>query len=135
MSEEQQPQRRVHRVENEVRECIASLLVGGGGRVPLRGLVTLTQVIMPSDLKTAKVYASILGSDEDRGKSIKNLNDYSKIIQSHIAKELKLRFCPKLTFFLDVGLEKSLKIDKILHELEVDRQSKKTSTTSNVEEE
>lgn len=128
MSEEQQPQRRVHRVENEVRECIASLLIGGGGRVPLRGLVTLTRVEMPPDLKSARVYVSILGSDEDREKSIENLNQYTRIIQSHIAKELKLRFCPKLMFYLDTGLDKALKIEKILHELEIDRQSKKAST-------
>jgi ribosome-binding factor A len=133
MSEEQQSsQRRVHRVENEVRECIASLLIGSGGRVPLRGLVTLTRVQMPPDLKSARVYVSVLGGDEDREISINNLNKYAKIVQSHIAKELKLRFCPKLTFFLDAGLDKALKIEKILHDLELDRQSKKPSS---VEEE
>jgi ribosome-binding factor A len=83
---------------------------------------------MPPDLKSARVYVSILGSDEDRERSIENLNQYTKIIQSHIAKELKLRFCPKLTFYLDTGLDKALKIEKILHELEVERQSKTAST-------
>lgn len=116
--------RRVSRVEQEVQKTVAQFLISGF-RYPLPGLVTIARVMMPGDLRTAKVYVSVLGSDQDREKALETLQERAFEVQNYIGKELRMRFCPKLTFELDQTTEHVLKIDRILHELE---QAKKKST-------
>jgi ribosome-binding factor A len=108
--------RRVARVEQEIQKTVAQFLISGF-RHPLPGLVTVARVMMPGDLRTAKVYISILGEEGDRKKAVETLNDRAFEVQNYIGKELRMRFCPKITFYLDDTTEHVLRIDRILHDL------------------
>lgn len=116
--------RRVSRVEQEIQKTVAQFLISGF-HSPLPGLVTIARVIMPADLRTAKVYVSVLGSDEQREKAIDILQERAFEVQNFIGKELKMRYCPKLTFYIDDTTEHVMKIDRILHELEEKRKMDK----------
>jgi len=111
--------RRVARVEREVQTTIAQFLVRGF-KSALPGLVTVSQVKMPGDLRTAKVYVSVLGSDEEQKTALKTLQDRAFEIQNYIGNELKMRFCPKLTFYPDHQTAEVLKVEKILAEIQKD---------------
>lgn len=115
--------RRVARVEREVQATIAQFLIRGF-RTPLPGLVTVAQVKMPADLRSAKVYVSVLGSDLQKEETLDLLQERAFEIQNFIGKELKMRYCPKLTFFPDHTTDQVLKVEKILHELEEERKQK-----------
>lgn len=115
--------RRVARVEREVQATIAQFLIRGF-RTPLPGLVTVAQVKMPADLRSAKVYVSVLGSDAQKEETLDLLQERAFEIQNFIGKELKMRYCPKLTFFPDHTTDQVLKVEKILHELEEERKLK-----------
>lgn len=115
--------RRVARVEREVQATIAQFLIRGF-KNPLPGLVTVARVIMPGDLRAAKVYISILGSDEQKTQTIDILQERAFEVQNFIGKELKMRYCPKLTFLIDEATEHVLKVERILHELEAERAAK-----------
>lgn len=125
--------RRVHRVEQEIQKTVAQFLISGF-RVPLPGLVTVARVIMPADLRTAKVYVSVLGSDEERKEALETLQERAFDVQNYIGKELRMRYCPKLTFYPDDTTEHVLKIDRILYELEEEKK-KKTEGESSEESE
>ncbi len=126
--------RRVSRVEQEIQKTIAQFLISGF-RYPLKGLVTVSRVVMPGDLRTAKVYVSVLGSDEDRETTIETLQEQAYDVQNFIGKELRMRFCPKLTFYKDDTTEHVMKIDRILHELDQNKANSKinSQTKSNLE--
>lgn len=115
--------RRVARVEREIQATIAQFLIRGF-KTPLPGLVTVAQVKMPADLRAAKVYVSVLGSDKQQEEALEILQERAFEIQNYIGKELKMRYCPKLTFYPDHTTEQVLKVEKILHELEVERKAK-----------
>ncbi len=115
-------QRRVTRVEKEIQITIAKYLISGFSQ-KLPGLVTVSFVRMPGDLRTAKVYISVLGADEDKSSVIETLNERNFEIQKYIAQELKMRYCPKLTFFEDHTTEQVLKVEKILHEIKSEKKS------------
>lgn len=117
--------RRVARVEQEVQKAVAQFLVSGL-KVRLPGLVTVASVRMPADLRAAKVYISVLGTDEEREKVLQLLQSQAYQIQNFIGQELRMRYCPRLTFFQDTTTEHVLKVDRILMELE---QQKKSSET------
>lgn len=115
--------RRVARVEREIQATIAQFLIRGF-RTPLPGLVTVSQVKMPADLRAAKVYISVLGSSAQQEEALELLQERAFEIQNYIGKELKMRYCPKLTFYADHTTEEVLKVERILHALEEERKSK-----------
>lgn len=108
--------RRLARVEREVQVVIANYLISGI-RVPLPGLVTVAQVKMPADLRSAKVYVSVLGDDSLFSKAVDLLNSRAFEIQKYIGDQLKMRYCPKLTFYPDHSTNQILKVEKILEEI------------------
>jgi ribosome-binding factor A len=119
--------RRVQRMERELQETIASYLVSGF-KSPLPGLVTVARVQMPADLRTAKVYISILGTEEDRQSVFASLKERSFEIQSFLGRELRSRYCPKLSFFLDDTTENVLKVERILYDLERERERQRNTS-------
>jgi ribosome-binding factor A len=116
--------RRQMRVEQEVQKTIAQFLISGF-RHPLPGLVTVARVMMPGDLRTAKVYISVLGTDSEREEALETLQEKAFEVQNFIGRELKMRFCPKLTFFHDDTTDHVLKVERILQELELEKQKKR----------
>ena len=111
--------RRVARVEREVKETLAKFL-SGRSSLSEGALLTVSKVMMPGDLKSAKVYVSVLVPEDHFRKPeqiIEDLQDRAPEIQDHLSQALKLRFCPKLKFFLDETTEKILHIEKIINKL------------------
>lgn len=125
--------RRVARVEREVQATIAQFLIRGF-KIPLPGLVTVAVVKMTGDLRSAKVYISVLGSDDQKEQALELLQERAFEIQNFIGKELKMRYCPKLTFFADHTTDQVLKVEKILHELEEERKHKGESLNESDDE-
>jgi ribosome-binding factor A len=116
--------RRTARAEREVQQAIANFLISGF-KLPLPGLVTVANVQMPGDLRTAKVFISVLGAPENLQEAVKILRERAFEVQNFLGKELKMRYCPKLTFHADFNTEQVLKVERILAELEVERQGPK----------
>ena len=96
-----------------IKEEIASFLIKGN-KNPLIGFVTITGVKMTPDLQNAKVFYSAYGSDKEILGTREGLKESVGTIRSHLAKVLKLRFIPKIEFFVDEGLEHSMKIHTLL---------------------
>lgn len=105
--------RRIARVEKEVQIQIAQYLQSGFSD-PLPGLVTVATVKMPADLRTAKVFISVLGDEAKIQDVVEILQSRAFEIQNYIGSKLKMRYCPKLTFLKDHATEQVLKIEKIL---------------------
>ncbi|MBC7371095.1 MAG: 30S ribosome-binding factor RbfA [Bdellovibrionaceae bacterium] len=124
----QEDGRRVARAEREVQQAIAQFLISGF-KLPLPGIVTVARVKMPGDLRAAKVYISVLGAPEGLNKAVELLKERAFEVQNFLGKELKMRYCPKLTFLPDHETEQILKVDRILQELEADRQAKKPTSS------
>lgn len=122
MKKEAGDNRRVARVEREIQHTVAQFLISGF-RFPLPGIVTVSRVIMPGDLRTAKVYISVLGEPKDMEKAVELLQERSFEVQRYIGQELKMRYCPKLTFYPDHNTQEVLKVERILQTLEQERKA------------
>ena len=82
----------------------------------ISGMISISEVLCAKDLKTAKVYINVMGSD--KMEVLEGLNSSKAVIRRHLAADLKdLRTVPELTFFLDESLNQGNKIDAILDEL------------------
>ena len=115
-SKESNKSRRVAQVEAEVQRIVANYLISQL-RGEISGLVTVSRVLMPADLRAAKIYVSFMGIDKSVDEAIEILQEHAVSIQNNINKQLRMRYCPKITFFEDKSSEKILKVDRILHDL------------------
>lgn len=115
--------RRVAKAEKEVQQLVAQFLIKGF-KHPLPGLVTVSRVKMPGDLRSARVFVSVLGEPGDRDLALEILQDNARDIQAHVSKNLPMRYCPVLHFHADESTEHMLKMDRILRDLEAERLAK-----------
>lgn len=107
-----------HRMESvgrEVQREIASI-VRNEIDDPLIGFVTITDVEMSPDLKLARVYFSVLGSDEDKENAGRGLRRAAKFIRGLIAERIELRYTPSLRFYLDETPERAQRIEELLRD-------------------
>ncbi len=111
---------RLQRIERLLREEIGSMILTDEIKDPrVSTFVTVTEVHISKDLAYAKVFVSSFQSVEHLKGSVSALNHAAGFIQGRIARRLKLRLTPKLTFLPDVsirdGFEISHKIEEINH--------------------
>lgn len=119
--------RRVAKVEAEILRLVADYLIRHG-RGELPGIVSVAQVKMPADFRAAKVYVSVLGADIPNEKVIAKLQSWASEIQRHIGANLHMRYCPKLTFYSDDMTEKILKVEGILQDLALQKNTKSSES-------
>jgi len=103
------------RVAEVIREVAAETILFKMADPRIRG-VTVTRVEVPSDLQTAKIFVSVMGSEADATQALYGLNGSAGYIQRHLADRLKLRYTPALSFHLDKGLKNSQAVRKLLQE-------------------
>ncbi len=99
---------------------VASILLHGELKDPRVGFVTITHVKMTPDLRDAKIYFSQIGTEKEKKESCEGLNSASGYIRRVLAKQLRLRSIPKVTFFYDETLEYSDHIGQVLHGIKDD---------------
>lgn len=109
--------RRTAKVAEAVREVVSTAILFEL-RDPRVQQVTVLHVEVPTDLRTAKVYVSVLGDDAAQRLSLHGLNSSRGFLQQRIADKLDLRYTPVLTFVLDDAVKKSIEASRILRELE-----------------
>jgi len=122
--------RRKIRVEKEVQEIVSKYVIEHlRGELP--GLITITRVQMPADFRAAQIFVTYFAPHQPKHQPNNLVSDkvvdlaevlqsWAKDIQDEIAHVLKMRYCPKLTFFNDEATEKILKIERTLAEISHD---------------
>lgn len=121
--------RRVQRVEKELQHIVANYLIRGF-KGKLYGLVSVSRVESNPKLRTAKVFVSVMGSDDDKKKSIEALQENAYFIQKEVNHALKMKFVPRVSIVLDEGLERLMKVETALREI-AREQAAKTSQNLN----
>ncbi|MCA9108904.1 MAG: 30S ribosome-binding factor RbfA [Planctomycetaceae bacterium] len=112
--------RRTAKVAEAIREVVSSAILFEL-RDPRVKSVTVLSVEVPTDLRTAKVYVSVMGDEAQQRLSMKGLSAARGFLQSKVADRVNLRFTPILSFELDDGVKKSVEAARILKELAEER--------------
>ena len=110
---------RLQRVNQLIREEI-SHLIQRELKDPRLGFVTVTEVDVAKDLRTAKVYVSVLGSDSQWQSSLEALESARGYIRSWLLPRLRLRSVPHLTFHPDRSMAHAAHIQTVLEGLKTE---------------
>lgn len=107
------------RVEETLRRGIADVLIVGGLRDPrLQGVTfAVTDVKVDPDLTLARVFVDILGENVDADAVLAGLHAASAAVRHELRPKIQLRKLPQLRFERDEGIQRGLKIERILAEI------------------
>ena len=103
------------RVGELVKQNLGELFLRNEAKIPTINsrLITVTEVRMTPDLKTARVYVIPLGGIDTK-EIVKILTEYSHLVRRALSKRLDVKFLPKLTFVEDNSFEYAEKIERII---------------------
>ena len=107
------PTARMRRINEVLREVIGGA-ISSDLNDPRIGFVTVTSVETSPDLRTSKVFVSVLGSEEEREATLEGLRSSHGVIQSRIAAETRMKRTPTLTFHYDSTIERGMRISRLL---------------------
>ena len=103
------------RVGELVKQNLGELFIRNEAKIPLINskIITVTEVRMTPDLKTARVYVIPLGGEGTK-ETVRILTEFSHLVRRALSKRLDIKFLPKLTFVGDNSFEYAEKIEKII---------------------
>src|SRR6266545_4129576 len=109
---------RMRRVNESVRQVLSEAV--GELKDPRIGFVTITGVETSADLRHARVFVSVLGSEAKREKTLAGLTAAHGVLQARLARELRLKRTPQLAFEYDPTVERGVRMTQLIDELAPD---------------
>jgi ribosome-binding factor A len=105
----------MRRVNEAVREVISEGV--GELKDPRVGFVTVTGVETSADVRHATVFVSVLGGEPKRRRTLAGLAAAHGVLQARVARELRLKRTPQLTFEYDPTVERAVRMTQLIDEL------------------
>lgn len=106
---------RMRRIDEVMREVIGSA-IASELEDPRIGFVTVTGVDTSPDLRSARVYVSVLGSEEEREATLAALRSSHGVLQAAIARGARMKYTPKLSFHYDDTPERAVRLERLLED-------------------
>lgn len=108
---------RMIRINDEIKREVSEIL-RAGLKDPRVGVMTsVLKVETTNDLKYCKLYVSVLGDDKQKAEAMEGLKKASGFIRKELAMKINLRNTPELKFILDDSLEYSIRMSKLIDEV------------------
>lgn len=108
---------RTSRLNSLLKEVISEVIRRDVHNPHVNQLITVTQVEITKDLHYAKVFISVIGSEQEKVETLAALNSAAGFIAVTAASKVVMRYFPTLTFKLDTGVDKQMRIEKLLNEI------------------
>jgi ribosome-binding factor A len=109
---------RMRRVNEAVRQVLSEAL--GELKDPRIGFVTVTGVETSTDLREARVFVSVLGTERRRDRTLEGLAAAHGVLQARIGRELRMKRTPQLAFEYDPTVERGVRMSQLIDELKPD---------------
>jgi len=108
--------KRSDRIGEAIREVISSILLREIND-PRIQFVSVMRVEVSSDLQHAKIFVSIIGSDDKKQEAFEGLKSARGFIQRKLGKRIRLRCTPEISFKMDTSVDDGMHIYELLQEI------------------
>ena len=114
------------RVGELIKQNLGEIFIRNEAKIPMLDtkMITVTEVRMTPDLKTARTYVIPLGGVEMR-KTVSTLTEFSHLVRKALSKKLDIKFLPRLSFVEDNSFEYAEKIERLIKKNKEDENNKK----------
>lgn len=123
------------RINGEVQKALSKLITTEIKDPRISPLTSVVAVEVAPDLKTAKVYISVLGNEEQRQDTLKGLKSAAPFMRSQLAKTINLRNTPELKFVVDQSIEYGVNMSKLISDVTKDLKDDELVENNNFEDE
>ncbi len=106
---------RTQRMAEAIREVVATAILFEVADPRVRS-VTVLRVELTGDLRQARVYVSVMGTESEQRRALEGLTHAAGFLQSRVAARLQTRFTPVLSFRLDDSVKKSVELGRLIDE-------------------
>ena len=107
------------RINQEVQKELSNLILFEVKDPRIAPMTSVSDVEVAPDLKSAKVFISVLGAPAVKDATIKGLKSAAPFLRSCLAKNLNLRNTPELRFILDESLEYGMHMNELIASLHI----------------
>ena len=125
--------KRTDRLNSLLKEVISEVIRREVRNPHVAELVAVTRVQISKDLRHAKVYISIMGSEQQKVETLAALSSAAGFIAIQASHEVVMRYFPELTFKLDDSVEKHMRIEEVLGEIHKELESRQQYPTADDE--
>jgi len=112
---------RIARLNSLLKEVITEVIREDVRNPNVHDLITVTRVDITNDLHHAKVYISVIGDKSVKEKTLAGLQSAAGFIATNASKKVVMRYFPELTFKLDDSVDKHMRIEELLQEIQSKR--------------
>jgi ribosome-binding factor A len=112
--------RRPDRVAEAIREEVATFLAEDVKDPRIRGLVTVTGAEVTRDLRHAKVFVTVMGSEADQAATFEGLSSVAHHLRTRLGRALRLRLAPEIEFHQDKSVSYAARIETLLGQVKQD---------------
>ena len=106
--------RRIDRVNELLRSEISNLLAREIKDPRVAGVISITEVVASSDLRSARVYVSVMGQDSDRKAAMDGIRSAASFLRRELRNRINLRHAPHMTFILDDSIEEGERVLRLI---------------------
>ena len=121
------------RINGEVQKVLSNLISREIKDPRINPMTSVVSVDVAPDLKTAKVYISVLGDEESKEATRQGLKSAASFMRGQLAKTLNLRNTPELTFIIDNSIEYGVNMSKLIDEVNKNNSSVSSETSEGSE--
>ena len=105
------------RINSEVQRALSELIRMGVKDPRVSSLTSVTDVEVAPDLKTDKVFVSVLGDEKKQKDTLEGLKSAMPYLRSQLAKSINLRNTPELRFHLDTSIEYGMHMSALINQV------------------
>jgi ribosome-binding factor A len=117
--------RRLNRVEEACKEELSEILQREI-KDPRVGFVTITDVKLTTDLRHARVFISIFGSEHETEQSLNGLESARGYLRSQLGRHLRLKYLPEIEFVHEHVAEDALRLNELMNRVRTERDENET---------
>ncbi len=116
--------KRTIRLNSLLKEVISDVIRKDVRNPHINALLTVTRVDITNDLHYAKVYISVIGTDVQKEETLVALQSAAGFIAVNASKQVVMRYFPQLTFKLDDSVDKHMRIESLLYEINIEQKAR-----------
>ena len=106
--------RRIDRVNELLRSEISHLIAREIKDPRVAGVISITEVVASGDLRSARVYVSVMGRDSDRKAAMDGIRSAASFLRRELRERVNLRHTPHMTFVLDDSIEEGERVLRLI---------------------
>jgi ribosome-binding factor A len=107
---------RIDRISEQVKKEVSDIIQNELKDPRLPQMISVTEAEVTRDLRCAKVYVSMLGTDTDKKNALQALKNAAGFVRREIGQRLKIRYTPEIVFELDDSIERGVYITKLIED-------------------